>query len=137
MGIRTLSLLLALVLVAFASRWYPDFKEGVEVSKSQNKLVMVYFYEEGCTYCKYMEEVVFIEPEVSDLMERFFVVVPIDVENPPKDLDRRFKAVGTPSFIIYDPFEDRVLLQIFGMQEADEFTQLLKRACSKSKRVNC
>ncbi len=133
---RVLLILFILFGLNFSSlsRWYPNFNEGVSVAKEKGKLVLVYFYEEGCTYCKYMEEVVFLEPEVSSLMEKGYVVVPIDVEDIPTDLDRRFRAVGTPTFMVYDPFSDRVALQIFGMQEADQFLYLLEKACKNTER---
>jgi len=125
---------LLVVLTALASRWYPDFNEGVRVAKDSGKLVLVYFYEDGCSYCKYMEEAVFIEPEVSELMENRYVVVPINVDEIPPTLDKRFRAIGTPTFMIYDPTTDKILLQIFGVHEADEFASLLSKACKKVKR---
>ena len=121
----------------FASQWYPDFRKGVEVAKKEGKLVLVYFYEEGCSYCRYMEEAVFVEPEVSSLMDKAFVVIPIDTENIPGYLDRRFRVYGTPSFFIYDPIRDKIVMQIFGMHESDEFLNLLKRACSKVRAKSC
>jgi len=64
-------LLLAIGLVlATQDRWYPDLREGLEVARKQNKLVMFYFYEETCTYCKYMEDVVFVDPKVSSFMSK-------------------------------------------------------------------
>ena len=120
-----------------ASQWYPDFRKGVEVAKKEGKLVLVYFYEEGCNYCKYMEEVVFVEPEVSSLMDRAFVVVPVDTEDIPDYLDKRFRVYGTPTFFVYDPNKDKIVMQIFGMQESDEFLELLRRACSKVKVKSC
>lgn len=132
-----LAFLIVFLGLSLSSEWYPDFKKGVEVAKREGKLVMIYFYEVGCTYCKYMEEVVFIEPEIADLMDKGFVVVPIDVDEIPEDLDRRFRAVGTPSFLFYDPMRDKVIFQIFGMHEADEFAKLLKQACSKAKVRSC
>jgi len=59
MGIRSfLVVVVGLITLAFGSDWYPDFNKGVDKARKEGKLVMVYFYEEGCTYCKYMEEVV-------------------------------------------------------------------------------
>ncbi|WP_457601423.1 thioredoxin family protein [Hydrogenivirga sp.] len=131
MRLAVFLLLVILGAVVWASRWYPDFHRGVEVARQENKLVMVYLYENGCNYCKYMEDVVFIDPKVSDIMERVFVVVPVNVEDIPEDLDRRFRSLGTPTFFIYDPKRDKLLMQIFGMQEADEFYELLTDACKK------
>jgi len=133
---RVLAVLLsfAVALLVWASRWYPDFQEGVKVAKETGKLVLVYFYEEGCTYCKYMEEVVFIEPEVHSIMEKVYVVVPIDVDDIPSTLDKRFRAVGTPTFMVYDPISDKIIFQIFGMHEPDDFSRLLSKACKKVKR---
>ncbi len=137
MGGFVLALLSTLTLLWSESRWYPDVKEGFETAKIKEKLVLLYFYEEGCSYCRYMETVVFVDPEVSSLMDRAFVVVPVDTENIPRELDRRFRVFGTPTFIIYDPLRDRIIMEIFGMQESDEFLDLLKRACSKGKVKSC
>ena len=134
---RGFLILLLLSCFLFASQWYPDFRKGVEVAKREGKLVLVYFYEEGCNYCKYMEEVVFVEPEVSSLMDKAFVVVPVDTEDIPDYLDKRFRVYGTPTFFVYDPNRDKIILQIFGMQESDEFLELLKKACSKVKVKSC
>jgi thioredoxin-related protein len=133
---KVLSLFLFVFLLVFvrASEWYPDFRKAVEVANREDKLILLYFYEEGCTYCKYMEEVVFIDGKVSTLMEEVFVVVPINVEDIPEELDRRFRAVGTPTFMVYDPKRDKLFAQIFGLQEAEEFFELLKGACRKAKR---
>ncbi len=114
MGGFVLALLFTLTLLWSESRWYPDVKEGFETAKIK--------YEEGCSYCRYMETVVFVDPEVSSLMDRAFVVVPVDMENIPRELD---------------PLRDRIIMEIFGMQESDEFLDLLKRACSKGKVKSC
>ncbi len=123
--------------LALSSRWYPDFNEGVRVAKKEGKLVLLYFYEEGCNFCKYMEDVVFVDPKVSELMERAFVVVPIDVEDIPSELDRRFRAFGTPTFMVYDPKKDKLIMQVFGLQETDEFLEVLNSACRKGKVKGC
>lgn len=136
---KALSVALLFLLVSFlwASRWYPDFREGVSVAKEEGKLVLVYFYENGCSYCKYMEEVVFIDPKVSSLMDRAFVVVPINVEDIPGYLDRRFRVIGTPTFFIYDPYKDEIVMQVLGLQETEQFLGLLTRACTKFGSKRC
>ena len=136
---RIFAVLLLILALGFTSedRWYPDVKEGIRVAKEKGKLVMFYFWEEGCTYCKYMEEVVFVEPEVYRYMHEKFVIVPVDVDNPPPELDKRFRVLGTPTFIIYDPRTDRIVFQIIGMQEADDFMKLMVTACRKAKVMEC
>lgn len=137
MVVLRLALLLLFLGTVWSSQWYPDFRVGVETAKREGKLVLLYFYEEGCSYCKYMEDAVFIDPRVSTIMDNVFVVVPVDVDNTPPELDRRFRAVGTPTFFVYDPKRDRVIMQIFGLQESDEFFELLKSACKKSGVQRC
>ncbi|MDQ7039093.1 MAG: thioredoxin fold domain-containing protein [Aquificota bacterium] len=137
---RVLILLLFVVLSLGSDlddRWYPDVKEGIKVAREKGKLVMFYFWEEGCTYCKYMEEVVFVDPKVYRYMHEKFVIVPVDTDNFPPDLDRRFRVLGTPTFIIYDPKTDRIVFQIIGMQEVDEFLQLMTIACKKARVMEC
>jgi len=112
--------------------WIPSFREAATVAREEERVMMIYFYEEDCAYCRRMEETVLPDPEVDGLLKRAFVVVPVNVEEIPDDLDRRFRAVGTPSFLFYDPRTDRVLFQLFGVQEKGEFLRFLRKACKSA-----
>jgi len=39
--------------------------------------------------------------------------------------------------MIYDPFKDKIIMQIFGLQESDEFYEYLSSACKKAKVKRC
>ncbi len=137
-----MKVLLAVILtlsVGFSAqdRWYPNFYEGLKVARETNRLIMIYFYEETCTYCKYMEDNVFPDPNVHDYLSKNFVVVPIDVEDPPDNLDRRLRAFGTPHFMFYDPFRKKVIMEVIGLQETDDFLRFLRSACRKFERRQC
>jgi len=45
--------------------------------------------------------------------------------------------VGTPSFILYDPRSDRVLIQLFGVYEPEEFARILRGACGEAGIKRC
>lgn len=136
--VRFFVLILAFTFTLTAQdRWYPDLREALKVAREQNKPIMLYFYEETCSYCKYMEDVVFVDPAVSKFMRDNLIVVPIDVEDPPSYLDRRLRVFGTPHFTFYDPFKRKVIFEIIGMQEADDFLTFLKKACRKFERRTC
>ena len=136
--VRVFVLILTFALTLMAQdRWYPDLREALKVAREQNKPIMLYFYEETCSYCKYMEDVVFVDPAVSRFMRDNLIVVPIDVEDPPSYLDRRLRVFGTPHFTFYDPFSGKVIFEVIGVREAEDFLKLLKRACRKFERRAC
>ncbi len=121
------------VELSFA-QWVPSFREGREIAEREGKLILIYFYEEGCAYCRRMEELVFPDRRVDEVIGKAFLVVPVNVEDIPQDLDRRFRTVGTPSLLVYDPAADRVVIQLFGLQEAGELAELLGEICRRKGR---
>jgi len=128
--------ILILIFVAGLSfsQWIPSFREGREIAEREGKLILIYFYEEGCAYCRRMEETVFPDRRVDKIIRRAFLVVPVNVEEEPEDLDRRFRTVGTPSLLVYDPATDRIVIQLFGVQEAGELADLLGEICRRKGR---
>jgi len=45
--------------------------------------------------------------------------------------------VGTPSLLVYDPATDRIVIQLFGVQEAGELADLLGEICRRKGRQTC
>ncbi|WP_457601045.1 thioredoxin family protein [Hydrogenivirga sp.] len=116
--------------------WVTDFKEGIELAKSQGKEVLIYFYGEHCPYCLQMEEFVLGDPEVDSYIRERFVVVSLNI-NDSEELDRKFNVFGTPYFVVYDPESDRIVLRIFGSREREDFLSLLVKACKKTNLRRC
>jgi len=51
-------------------------------AKVQNKLVLVAFHAKGCPYCRKMKEQIYSDTEMKRLIQKYFIPVEIDLENP-------------------------------------------------------
>ena len=56
-----------------------DLYEDIAEAADENKRVMVYFYQDGCPYCKKLLEDNFGQREVADKTRRYFDVVPLNI----------------------------------------------------------
>jgi thioredoxin-related protein len=113
--------------------WFTDYKRGIDTARQEKKSMIIYFYSDHCPYCYQMEEFVLGDPEVDKVIRENYVFVSISVDEIPHDVDKKFNPIGTPLFVFYDPSSDRVLLEVFGSRERDDFLNLLIRVCQKSK----
>lgn len=116
-----LPLFLALALPAQAQQapeWFAetflDVREDVADAARENKRLMLYFWLEGCPYCKTLEEVTFQDPAVVGRMKREFVAVALNVRGDrevtwsdgrkmsEKELTRFLNVRGTPTLVFFD-----------------------------------
>lgn len=54
--------------------WLPSIEEGLEQAKTQNKPVFIDFTGHTCTNCRWVEENVFVRPEVRENLSRYVLV---------------------------------------------------------------
>jgi len=131
--ITALILFISALLIGGETYWFTDFDRGIQEAKKLKRNVIVYFYSDYCPYCRQMEEFVFGDPEVdSYIREKYvFISLPVDLSHP--EVDRRFNPIGTPYFVFYDPDREKILLEVFGSREKEDFLNLLIRVCNSSK----
>ncbi|MCP4151472.1 MAG: thioredoxin domain-containing protein [bacterium] len=67
--------------------WYPWGDEAFNKAKNENKPVIISIGYAACHWCHVMEKESFEEPEVAELMNRYFVCIKVDREERP-DVDR-------------------------------------------------
>ncbi len=60
---------------------YHDFEEGLAAAKAQNKPILLDFTGWACVNCRKMEEQVWSEPAVSDVMRDEFVLISLYVDD--------------------------------------------------------
>ena len=53
--------------------WY-SYDEGMEIAQEQNKLVMIDIYTDWCKYCKELDRVVYTDPDVINLADKFVCI---------------------------------------------------------------
>jgi len=67
--------------------WYPWGDEALEKAKKENKLLIISIGYAACHWCHVMEHQSFEDPEVAELMNRYFVALKVDREERP-DIDQ-------------------------------------------------
>jgi len=138
-----LALLLALALPAQAQEvpdWFAetvlDVRDEVADAAKEGKRVMLYFWLEGCPYCKQMTSVTFRDPAVLERLKRGFVALGINVRGDreftwtdgamvsEKQLTATLKVRGTPTMVVLDA-KGAVALRLAGYVAPAEFARAL------------
>ncbi|HWA39495.1 MAG TPA: thioredoxin family protein [Burkholderiales bacterium] len=143
-----LALLLAVAPPAHAEvpGWFAetflDVREDVAEAAKDGKRLMLYFWLEGCPYCRQLEETTFRDPEVVRRMKSGFVAVALNVRGDrevtwtdgrkmsEKALTRFLEVRGTPTLIVFDE-RGRVVERIGGYVAPPGFMALLDKATVK------
>lgn len=77
-----------------------SYAETVEAAKSTGKMIMLDFYTDWCVPCKQMNERIFTEKRVGDVMNDSFLILRIDAEKGEGvELAKRFSVTGYPTLI--------------------------------------
>jgi thioredoxin-related protein len=58
-----------------------SYNEGLALAEKENKYVLIYFYTDGCSWCKKMEKETFSDEEVKKILSDKFVAVKINAES--------------------------------------------------------
>ena len=155
MALRFPALLaLAVVLAALPAyanevpEWFTetflDVREDVAEAAQGGRRLMLYFWLEGCPYCKQLETVTFRDPAVVARMRREFVAVAINVRGDrevtwtdgakmsEKQLTAHLKIRGTPTLVFFDE-KGAVALRSSGYLDPAQFGALLERASGRAR----
>lgn len=96
-----------LVSCAFADiKWAKSYDTALASAKKEKKNVMVMLSREGCPACDYMDNIVFEDTDVEDVINKGFIPVHIDIKKDkiPFGLD----FIGTPTFHFISPTGKKV-----------------------------
>lgn len=88
--------------------WQAWGVEAFEQAKAADKLVLLDVGIEGCTACRWMDELTYTDPAVRARLAKHFVTVAIDAEAVP-DVGERYSAWGWPATIVLEPDGTQVL----------------------------
>ena len=64
-----------------------SYNEGLTLAQKENKYVLIYFYTDGCSWCKKMEKETFSDEEVKKILSDKFVTVKINARSENKVLE--------------------------------------------------
>ncbi|MDO5977846.1 thioredoxin family protein [Flavivirga spongiicola] len=115
--------LLGISQVTFQDTSWSDL---LNTAKVEQKLIFVDLYFTGCFPCKLMDENVFTNEKVSNILNRDFVSFKSDIlkEDIGKKISLKYGVTGFPTFVFLTA--DGIVLDITsGLYEVDDFTSLL------------
>lgn len=88
--------------------WQDWTPAAFERAQREGSLIVVDVGIEGCTACRWMDELTYADPAVARRIERHFVAIQVDAEARP-DIGERYSAWGWPATILMTPKGEQVL----------------------------
>ena len=103
---------------------WQKYAQGMELAKSRNKPVFLYFHADWCTYCTKLKKTTFRDKAVVKYLEENFVSITVDTDKN-KKLATEWKVKGLPTLWFLKPDNSKIS-NIPGYVEANQFLQILK-----------
>lgn len=112
-----------------------DLFEDIEDAADSNKRLMVYYYQDGCPYCKKLLEENFSQREISEKTQQYFDVVSInlwgdqevtvgDKVYTEKKFAEALKVQYTPTILFFDE-SNKIIFRANGYYPPEKFSALL------------
>lgn len=112
-----------------------DLFEDIEDAASNNKRLLVYYYQDGCPYCKKLLEENFSQREIAEKTQQYFDVVSInlwgdkevtvgDKEYTEKQFAEALKVQYTPTLLFFDE-NNKIVFRANGYYPPEKFSALL------------
>lgn len=119
-----------------------DIREDIEDAAKQHKRVMLYFYQDGCPYCKKLLQYNYANREIAERSQRHFDTIAINMwgdrevvnlegeEVTEKQFAEQMKIMFTPTILMLGE-KGQVILRINGYYYPDKFLSALKYVSGK------
>ena len=119
-----------------ADKMWIGFDDGLALAKKSQKPMIVDFYTDWCHWCKVMDEKTFSQQDVKAKLEKNFVTVRINAEDPKAtatykghtfnniELTRAFGVTGYPTLAFLEEDGD-IITTIPGYIPAEQFIHIL------------
>ncbi len=118
-----------------------DLFEDVEDAADNNKRLMIYYYQDGCPYCKKLLQDNFSQRKISDKAKKYFDVVSInlwgdkevtvgDKTYTEKEFAEALKVQYTPTLLFFDE-NKKIIFRANGYYPPEKFSALLDYTGSK------
>lgn len=112
-----------------------DLEEDIQDARESNKRLMIFFYQDGCPYCKKLLQDNFGQRDIADKTRNNFDVVSLniwgdrevsfgDIETTEKDFAARLKVMYTPTLIFFNE-EGKAVLRTNGYYHPGKFNAAL------------
>lgn len=112
-----------------------DLFEDIEDATNNNKRLMVYYFQDGCPYCKILLEENFSQREIAEKTQKYFDVVAInlwgdrevsvgDKHYTEKQFAEALKVQYTPTILFFDE-NNKIVFRANGYYPPEKFSALL------------
>ncbi|MDX1638908.1 MAG: thioredoxin family protein, partial [Balneolaceae bacterium] len=119
---------------AIGISWY-SLEEAQQLAENSSKKVMIYMEASWCGYCKKMENEVFPQQDVQDMIHKYYYPVRLDIESgdeivyngdlfTEQEFANTIRVTGTPTYLFIDG-KGEILGKQPGFLPADVFKSLL------------
>lgn len=72
-------------------------------AKVQNKFVILYIYSDNCLYCKYMNDVVYNDPSIVEIINKRFIAIKLNGEKNPEVMANFVEEPSFPTTVFLNP----------------------------------
>jgi len=103
---------------------WQGYAQGMQLAKSQNKPVFLYFHADWCTYCRKLKETTFKDRAVLKYLRENFISIEVDTDKY-QELASQWQVRGLPTLWFLKPDNSRIT-SLPGYVEAKQFLQILK-----------
>lgn len=103
-----------------------EYSKAFQTAGEKDRPVLLYFYRDGCPYCKILREQYFTDRDIERLMKESFVLSRVD-ETISRDLVMEFGVRGVPTIWLLSKNGERIL-KIPGLPSVDEYKEFLNYA---------
>ena len=121
------------VLFAAEMPWAESYEAAQAKAKEENKVVMVDFYTDWCTWCKRLDEETFSNEQVIEAA-RNLVVVKVNAEEEGVELAEKFNVTGYPTVIFASPDGEKIGT-VVGYMPPEDFLPNIQTAALVTTRV--
>lgn len=112
-----------------------DLFEDIADATDDNKRLLIYYYQDGCPYCKKLLEENFSQREIAEKTQKYFDVVSInlwgdkevtvgDKEYTEKEFAEALKVQYTPTLLFFDE-NNKIIFRANGYYPPEKFSALL------------
>ncbi len=99
------------------------YSKAVEMSKKNNKLIMIKLTADHCKYCIKMDKEVMVDKDIKKILSQNFITVNINVDK--EKIPLGIQRTITPTFIFVDK-NQKVVSKIPGSWNKKDFMDLLQ-----------
>ena len=119
-----------------------DLPDDIQESKAQGKRLILYFYQDGCPYCKKLIEHNLGQADIAEYTKKNFEVVAVNIFGSvevtdtdgevlsEKEFAKKMKVNFTPTMLIYNE-NSKVIFRMNGYYPLDKFTAMLSYLAGK------